>query len=382
MVLNNLRIALTDQQVSIRVNEGKIAQILPAHFHDKNDQHELNFDNAIVFPGLINSHDHLDFNLFPSLGDRTYNNYTEWGRHIHKNYKDKINEVLKVPEALREQWGVYKNLLCGVTTVVNHGKKIKNPPDIITVYQDCQSIHSVQFEKKWRLALNRPFRKQIPVVIHSGEGTDEASFKEISTLAKWNLFKRPLIAVHGVAMNETQAKDFKALVWCPESNYFLLDRTAPVNRLKKYITVLFGTDSTLTGNWDLWDHVSLARKTKFLTDKELYDTLTVNAANTWQLNSGEIAEGRDADLVIAKSKHGLEGADAFFSINPEDILLVMHKGNISLFDEELYPQLKELNLIGYSKVFIDGTYKYVRGNLSLLMQNIKRHYPKAEFPVL
>jgi cytosine/adenosine deaminase-related metal-dependent hydrolase len=382
MVLNNLRIALTDQQVNIGVNEGKIAQILPGHFHEKNGQHELNFDNAIVFPGLINSHDHLDFNLFPALGDRTYNSYTEWGRHIHKNYKDKINEVLKVPEALREQWGAYKNLLCGVTTVVNHGKNIKNPPDIITVYQDCQSIHSVQFEKKWLLALNRPFRKQIPVVIHSGEGIDEASFKEISTLAKWNLFKRPLIAVHGVAMNETQGKDFKALIWCPESNYFLLDRTAPVNRLKKHVTVLFGSDSTLTGSWSLWEHIHMARKTKFLTDEELYDALTINAANTWQLNKGEIAEGKEADLVIAKSKPGLSGLDAFFSIDPEDILLVMHKGNISLFDEELYPQLKELNLIGYSKVFIDGTYKYVRGNLFLLMQNIKRYYPKAEFPVL
>ncbi len=381
MVLNNLRIALTDQQVSIRVNEGKIAHISPRNFHDKNDQPELNFDNAIVFPGLINSHDHLDFNLFPALGDSTYNSYAEWGRHIHKNYKDKINEVLKVPEALREQWGAYKNLLCGVTTVVNHGKKIKNPPDIITVYQDCQSIHSVQFEKKWRLALNNPFRKNIPVVIHRGEGIDEASFKEISTLAKWNLFKRPLIAVHGVAMNETQAKDFKALIWCPESNYFLLDRTASVNRLKKHVTVLFGTDSTLTGGWSLWEHIRMARKTKFLTDQELYDALTINAANTWQLNKGEIAEGKEADLVIAKSKPGLSGSDAFFSLNPEDILLVMHKGNISLFDEELYPQLKELNLIGYSKVFIDGSYKYVRGNISLLMQNIKRYYPKAEFPV-
>jgi cytosine/adenosine deaminase-related metal-dependent hydrolase len=381
MLLNNLRLALTDQLVSIRINEGKIAHILPGHFHDKNGQCEINFANAIVFPGLINSHDHLDFNLFPALGDRTYNNYAEWGRHIHKNYKDKINEVLKVPEVLREQWGAYKNLLCGVTTVVNHGKKIKNPPDIITVFQDCQSIHSVQFEKKWKLAINRPFSKQIPVVIHIGEGIDEASFKEISTLAKWNLFERQLIAVHGVAMNEIQAKDFKALIWCPESNYFLLDRTASVNRLKKHVTVLFGTDSTLTGGWNLWEHIRLARKTKFLTDKELYDSLTINAADTWQLNKGEIAEDKQADLVIAKSKPGLSGSDAFFSIEPQDILLVMHKGEISLFDEELCPQLKELNLIGYSKVFIDGTYKYIRGNLSLLMQNIKRHYPEAEFPV-
>ena len=35
----------------------------------------IKFHNAIVFPGLINSHEHLDFNLFPQLGNKVYKNY-------------------------------------------------------------------------------------------------------------------------------------------------------------------------------------------------------------------------------------------------------------------------------------------------------------------
>src|SRR3981189_3254564 len=172
MILNNIRIALTGDLVNIMVKDGKIEQISSAPIHDTTGQCRLTFDNSFIFPGLINSHDHLDFNLFPALGGKTYNNYTEWGRHIHKDYKDKIAAVLKIPEILREEWGIYKNLLCGVTTVINHGKKIKRQTDLLTVHQDCQCVHSVQFEKKWKLALNNPLKRNLPVVIHVGEGTD------------------------------------------------------------------------------------------------------------------------------------------------------------------------------------------------------------------
>jgi hypothetical protein len=323
----------------------------------------------------------LDFNLFPALGYATYKNYTEWGLHIHKNYKDQIDSILKVPVALREEWGIYKNLLCGVTTVINHGKRIKIQTDLISIFEDCHNIHSVQFEKKWRLALNNPYKKRLPVVIHSGEGTDESSFKEIDRLTNWNLLKRPLIAVHGVAMNEAQVGKFKALVWCPESNYFLLGKTAPVNRLKKHIPILFGTDSTLTGNWNIRDHMRLARKTKFLSDLELYNTLTINAVKAWKLDSGEIAEGKDADLVIAKAPKGMTDNDAFYGIDPQDILMVIHKGAVNLFDEELLEQLDGIKPEHYSKVSINGASKYLKGNLPELMQKIKQFYPGASFPL-
>src|SRR5437868_3648299 len=85
----------------------------------------LNGNGYLAFPGLINSHDHLDFNLFPPLGNRKYNNYVEWGEDIHAQNKQEIAAVLKIPQSLRTQWGVYKNLLNGITTVVNHGQQLQ-----------------------------------------------------------------------------------------------------------------------------------------------------------------------------------------------------------------------------------------------------------------
>src|SRR3569833_960739 len=117
MILNNLKMALTGDPVNIRISDGRIQEVSPAPINTTNGQFNLKFDQVIVLPGIINSHDHLDFNLFPSFGGRKYANYTEWGHYIHSHFQDKIDRVLKVPTSLREQWGVYKNLINGITTV-------------------------------------------------------------------------------------------------------------------------------------------------------------------------------------------------------------------------------------------------------------------------
>ncbi|MDB5030006.1 hypothetical protein [Mucilaginibacter sp.] len=370
MILNNVTTIAGNGPVSVQIKSGKMAPVKDATA----DALQLTFDNALVFPGLVNSHDHLDFNLFPQLGNRIYNNYTEWGKYIHENYKEEIAAVLKVPLELRINWGIFKNLLCGVTTVVNHGEPltINDPP--INVEQ-CHSLHSVQFEKRWKTKLNNPLKRKLPVVIHVGEGTDELSNHEIDELIHWNLLNKKLIGVHGVAMSEQQAKKFEALIWCPASNYFLLNTTAPANYLKKNTTILFGTDSTLTGSWNIWDHIRLARKTKMLTDSELYSSLHTSAGS-WQTNS--LYNGY---VVVANKRKKETGFESFFSTNPADILMVVYEDSIKLFDATMLEQLTHIDLSAFSKIYINDTCKYVQGNLPGLMKQITEFYPAAIFPI-
>jgi L-rhamnose mutarotase len=61
--------------------------------------------------------------------------------------------------------------------------------------------------------------------------------------------------------------------------------------------------------------------------------------------------------------------------------MVMHKGNISLFDEELFSQLKDIGVHNYSRIYVNGACKYIWGKLPELMQKIWQHYPEASFPV-
>jgi len=378
MILNNVKQVNSNKPINIKINDGKIAKISSSPIAAA-DVLQLNFNNAIVFPGLINSHDHLDFNLFPQLGSQLYNNYTEWGKYIHERYKPEIAEVLKIPVELRSKWGIYKNLLCGVTTVINHGEKLGTANDLITVFEDTHCIHSVGFEKRWKLKLNNPLKKHLPINIHVGEGIDLQSKDEIGQLIRWNILNRKLIGVHAVAMTEVQAEKFEAMVWCPQSNYFLLDKTAPVDLLKNHTNILFGTDSTLTSKWDIWEHLQSALGSQLLTDDELYNAVTINAAQTWGLNSGEIIQGKDADLVIAKKSSNNDGFDAFYATTPADLLLVIHQGKIRLFDEGLLEQLGNIKE-NFSKIHLNGDCKYVQGNLPGLMADIRRFHPNANFP--
>jgi cytosine/adenosine deaminase-related metal-dependent hydrolase len=409
MNLKDLTIAGTDGLMDILIeNERIIAISDPAKSpHGSSTRPtglSLSFNGAIVFPGLINSHDHLDFNLFPPLANRIYRNYSEWGPDIHKHNRKEIDAVLKIPQALRTQWGIYKNLLNGVTTVVNHGERLVTDlfsldpgygdesihgDELINVFQDCHCLHSVGFEKNWKWKLNRPFTGTTPFVLHVGEGTDAAAGQEIDRLIRWNLFSKPLIGIHGVAMREDQAKGFRALVWCPVTNYFLLGRTAPVDRLKNHLPILFGTDSTLTAGWNIWEHLRLARKEGQLTDHELLDSVTIAAAKVWKLPyTGSVSAGQYADLVIARSGNGqmsggiYKNMDAFFALDPEDILLVLHRGRVRLFDACLYDALFAAGFAieNFHSIAVGNNHKYIQGDLPGLVKKVREYYPAVLFP--
>ena len=382
MLLKNLNIIGHDGIQHISITRDKIRAISPDESSLSAGKNELSvaFENAIAFPGLINSHDHLDFNLFPQTGNRIYRNYKEWGADIQTNNRKGIDAILTIPKNLRVQWGIYKNLLNGITTVVNHGEYLNIENPVIDIFQNCRSLHSVQ-ERSWKFKLNRPFVKDQPFVIHIGEGTDASSVEEINELIRWNLFKRKIIAVHGVAMNANQAKAFEALVWCPDSNFFLLNETAKVNELKKQTKIIFGTDSTVSANWNMWEQIRLAKKTGMLSENELYESLTSLPAAVWGFdNRGSLAKGKCADIVIAKQVNGIDSTNNFFQINPEDILMVIRNGEILLSDEDVFTQCRR-DGNEFCKIFINGTGKYVKGNLPGLIEQIKKCGLEINLPI-
>lgn len=382
MVVNNVTLVGSGLPANICIKGRFISTVSAETVALNSDDLQFDFEGAIAFPGLINFHDHLDFNCFPVLSNGPYKNYTAWGKDIHRVHKNEINDVLKIPEQLRVQWGVYKNLLAGVTTVVNHGNVLKIDNPLITIWQEFQSLHSVKLEKHWKWKLNNPFLRKKACVIHTGEGTDRGSSKEIDELLKWNLWNRKLVGVHAVAMNTRQAKNFSGLVWCPESNNILLNTGADIDLLKENTRIVLGTDSTLTGNWNAWHHLRTARKTHLVSDAELFAMVTSQASKLLGSHSGDIRHGKKANIVIARKKPENFAWDNFFATDPEDILMVLHKGKIRLFDSQYFSQLKRVNfnLSDFYPVTINGEVKYVEGNIPALIRDIKSYYPKAAFP--
>jgi cytosine/adenosine deaminase-related metal-dependent hydrolase len=381
MVLKNLSIIDRKGLHGIHIEQHKIAGIFPVGSAMPETSIVLSFEGAVVLPGLINSHEHLDFNLFPKLGSAAYADYMDWGQDIHTKHKDRIKRVLTIPQPLRTRWGMYKNLLNGFTTVVNHGAVLDTgAEELVTVFQDCHCLHSLGTEERWKWKLNGFRFRKGPIVLHIGEGTSRLAAQEADKLRRWNLFRRPIVGVHGVAMQPRQAEALRALVWCPDSNYFLYNKTAPIDQLKHRLPILFGTDSTLSAAWNAWEQLRLAGAQHMLTDEELLDALTGTAAAVWDFPMlGKIATGYQADLVIMKGRN----IDGVFAGNPKDILLVIHRGKIRLFDAGLAGQLVAggYSIGEFSAVQVGGSVKYVQGDLPGLIREIARYDPEAELPV-
>lgn len=163
----------------------------------------------------------------------------------------------------------------------------------------------------------------------------------------------------------------------------MLNTTANAGKLKTKTSILFGTDSTLTAIWNLWEQLRLARNTLLMTDAELFDSITQTAAAIWKQNSiASIVINKQADIIVANTNNKT-GFDAFYSLNPEDIQLILHKGEIRLFDEEIKNQLAatDLSFAAFSKIGINGKGKYVYGNVPALMNEVLSYYPEAVFPI-
>jgi len=381
MILKNLNILRDDDSLkNIVIEKEIITRIEPTRESNISNDVALDLEGCIAFPGLVNSHDHLEFNLYDKPGNKLYSDYTEWGEHIHSEYKDLINEIESVPADLRFNYGIIKNLISGVTTVAHHGSFNKiTDSSPIEIIKNCTSLHSVKLGGKWKLKLNW-IKNSEPYAVHIGEGVDKRSYDEINEFNRNNFFKRKVIGIHAVAMNEEQAKHFQAIVWCPDSNLFLFNKTADVNLLKRSSKILFGTDSTLTSDWNIWDHLRLARELRLLDDNELIDTVTVNGAEAWGLNDlTGIKPGKRADIIVAKMNSS-EQLESFYNCNPEEIILILKNGQVIFFDESVkndvlrkLPALKD-----FYEITIEGKKKFIPENLSKLIDSIRKYYPAFE----
>jgi len=377
VVLNNVSILNNSgNHFCVSILDGKINSVIAEPVKGSNHSHIINFKDALVFPGLFNAHDHLEFNLFPRLRSRYYRDYLEWGNDIQKLYSKEIDAALKIPVELRMKFGMIKNLLNGITTVMHHGNKsIKKSDQIVSVISNYNFLHSVSLERNWRIKLTLMLNK-LPFVIHLGEGVGAAMENEVNKLFKWNLLKREIIAVHGIGLNTNHADKLAALIWCPDSNLFLYNKTANVFELKNRIPVLFGSDSNLTSDPNFWNHIRIARVINALNDEELINSITSLPSELLSIKDiGKIKNGYLADIVVVKKKSE-NNYDAFFNINPEDILLIIRSGKIILFDESLEHECAYLN---YRKFKIRGSIKFTDMEIVAIIKKLEAY--KAQLPL-
>src|SRR5580698_4581264 len=310
---------------------------------------EFDLTGYLLLPGLINAHDHLEFNLFPRLGRGPCANATHWAEDIHHPDRSPVKEHRLVPKNVRMIWGGIKNLLSGATTVAHH-----NPYDAsvftnrfpVRVLRRYGWAHSLAFSPDIR-EIRKRTPAHWPFIVHAAEGTDESAHAEIPRLKELGVLDGRTVLVHAVGAGRRELKTIcesgSSVVWCPTSNLFTLGRTLAADTVRSDIPIALGTDSALTGAGDLIDEMKCAMVATGLTAEEMYPLVTTKAARILRLSAGQgtIREGGVADFV-AVADTGQTPAEALADLRPE---LVMVRGRVMMASDRFARPFKGLKPI-------------------------------------
>ncbi len=324
------------QRLDIEIRSGRIAGMRPSLSVPPGGAC-LDVRGSLILPGLVNAHDHLEFNLFPRLGNGPYPSARAWALDIYHPDQSPVREQLGVPLECRLRWGALKNLLSGVTTVCHHNPfnpRIFSRHFPIRVPKRFGWAHSLDFspdvrERFWRTPKDWPF------ILHLGEAVDRRGREEIQRLDALGALDHRTVLVHAVALDRRGLDLVRArggsLVWCPSSNIFILGRTLSRAALESGIPVALGTDSALSGAGDLLEEMRLAREVRRVSDTRLFGMVTREAARVLRLRQGEgeLSEGGVADLLVVEDS-GQTPIEALLGLSTGAMEMVFVGGEVML----------------------------------------------------
>ncbi len=336
---------------------------------------EINLNGFLILPGLVNAHDHLQFALFPRMGNPPYRNYIEWGDDIHRSFPEVIAKHHAIPKAVRLWWGGIRNLLCGVTTVCHHDPlwpELQREDFPVRVVRDYGWGHSLALGGDLRHAraatpAGRPF------IVHACEGIDEQAREELWGLERLGVLDDSTVLVHGLALDRDGVallRDRRAsLIVCPSSNKFLYGKVPDASLLSRIEKVALGSDSPLTAEGDLLDEVRFAVRFLEISPSAAFKMVTQAPASLLRLEDaeGSIRESGLSDLVAVRDT-GQEPADMMETLSMTDIEFVTMRGRVLLASESVLKRLSFSTKQGLEPLSIDGTIRWLRAPVRALLQ--------------
>ncbi len=344
---------------------------------------------GIIFPGLVDTHNHILFNIFNEddwAPTQSYTNHNQWGasprykalvdakQWLNSEIDETVNGVVYSSDLGCEldKYGELKGLIAGTTSILTSATPANKacyaslartidqlpnglPTDKIqtaTLFPSMASADGV--------CTNQSTGKTDAYVIHIAEGIDATALKEFATLNTIStvdgcLFAPKTTIIHGAALGDAELTQMAtagmSLVWSPQSNVFLygagtmLTATADIPlAMSKGINVALGPDWSIGGSQNLLDELRFADKVdntawgNKITAQDLVKMVTSHAAKAIGLDTviGSITVGKKADLMIIGGDTGMP-YDALLAATPADVRLVMVGGAVLYGDKVLQP---------------------------------------------
>jgi cytosine/adenosine deaminase-related metal-dependent hydrolase len=351
----------------LMVRDGQIAGLLeapPTQSSQVQSVEYIDLRGYLIFPALINAHDHLNGTWWPRVGSsRPYTNVYQWLDELHTSsvrsdrQRNSVDDIYLL--------GVYRNLISGVATIADHFWRINGPEfytrfpiDVLYRYgRTWTPREPTAWGDDITTEYSRAVRANQPYVIHLAEGLDAETAEEMDVLYAAKALGRNTMIVHGIGLRPGDIKAVSAagasVCWCPASNLYLYGQTADVRTLSEAgVNVTLGTDSTLSGSLDLLDELRTAKRVLVRSENAsplaglsieqwLVESVTTRAAHALlrQHRSGRIAAGYDADLLVLADT-GKDPYEALIQARPTDIALLL-KAGVPVYGDQVFHRLFE-----------------------------------------
>lgn len=336
---------------------------------------EIDLSGFLLMPGLINAHDHLQFALYPRLGEPPYRSYIDWGEDIHNRFPDLIAMHRSIPKHVRLWWGGIRNLLCGVTTVCHHdplwaGLQRQDFP--VRVVQRYGWAHSTILGGDLVRARSAT-PAEAPFILHACEGVDERAREELYALDQLGLLDDRTVLVHGLALDDAgfalMRKRGAALIVCPSSNMFLFGQLPKLECFDAIQNVSLGSDSPLTAIGDLLDEIRFATSACSFSPESVYRMVTESPATILRLKDaeGSVRASGTADMIAVRDT-GLDPADRLQAMFATDIEFVMIAGRVYLASETIWKRLPSSAKEGLEPLWVEDSIRWLRAPVEDLLR--------------
>ncbi|RMG12363.1 MAG: hypothetical protein D6729_16655 [Deltaproteobacteria bacterium] len=315
--------------------------------------------DAVVSPGLINTHDHTTFSVGRPVphGTERFEHRHDWRRGLRGHTRLSPTGSDSSREGVL--WGELRMLLGGATSI-NGSTSQTNASGLLRNLDSSDTEGLVGVDVDYRTFplgdsggtlrasgcdyphIDPESRLSNPIYCpHIAEGIDVEANNEfhcLSTPDGADLVESNTSIVHGIGLTAvdmaTVAADGAKLIWSPRSNIDLYGVTAQVVALRNLgVLIALGTDWSTSGSMNMLRELRCADSLNrihfggFFSDYDLWMMATWNAAVAMGAEDqiGGLLPGYFADVAVFES-HGRGPHRAVIEAEIEDVVLVLRGG--------------------------------------------------------